>query len=143
MSIICENIDKSIQVQIPRKKSSQLYVAEMKCRVTSNTTHDILISKDLGYKNYKEICSGEPKNVNLGIVFQSYFWLYNNNSLKHIDRWSNDFIYGRSSAMAYDWEILSKFFSIQNIEPNWLDCNSTWGYYDEELGGWTGCVGKV
>ena len=45
--------------------------------------------------------------------------------------------------MVYDWEILSKFFSMYNIEPNWLDCNETFGHYDDEQGGWTGCMGQV
>ena len=31
--------------------------------------------------------------------------------------------------MSYDWEVLSKFFSVQNIEPNWLYCNDTLTYY--------------
>ena len=45
--------------------------------------------------------------------------------------------------MALDGEVLSKFFTIYNIEQNWLHCNYTYGHYDEDLGGWTGCVGKV
>ena len=44
---------------------------------------------------------------------------------------------------AYIWEILKIFFSIHNIEPNWLNCNGVAGHYDEDLGGWTGCMGKV
>ena len=50
---------------------------------------------------------------------------------------------GQDTMMSEDWEVLSKFLAIYNIEPNWLDCNMTWGWYDEELGGWTGCMGKV
>ena len=52
-------------------------------------------------------------------------------------------LYGEASSMVEDWEIFSKFFSTHNIEANWLDCNGTNGYYDADLGGWTGCVGKV
>ena len=54
-----------------------------------------------------------------------------------------DYIYDFQSTMAFEWEVLSKFFSFHNIEPNWLDCNGTYGWYDEDLGGWTGCIGKV
>ena len=46
-------------------------------------------------------------------------------------------------AMPYEWEVLAKFFSNHNIEPNWLDCNETWGWFDEDQGEWTGCLGKV
>ena len=52
-------------------------------------------------------------------------------------------IFGDWPQMSEDWEVLSKFISIHNIEPNWLDCDFTWGWYDEDLGGWTGCMGKV
>ena len=53
------------------------------------------------------------------------------------------YLYGEQSSLSYSWEVLSKFFAIHNIEPNWLNCGFSWGSYDEELGGWTGCMGKV
>ena len=120
----------------------------MKCDVTSTTTHDVLISKEISYKSFKEICSGEPKKVNLG------YWgdwggeviggfKVENNSLVHIPRALKHYIHGKEASMPMDWEVLSKFFAIYNIEPNWLDCNYVAGDYDEELGGWTGCLGKV
>ena len=112
----------------------------MKCHVTSNTTNDVLINKGIGYKSYKEICSGEPKKVNLGFNAAWYFTV-ENNSLVHTPE--EAYIWGEWTTMAWDWEILSKFFSIRNIEPNFLDCKGTAGWYDEELGGWTGCMGKV
>ena len=117
----------------------------MKCEATSNTIHDVLLSKEIPYKSFKEICSGELKKVNLG------FWgdwkasgggfKVENNLLVHIP--VPVLVHGKYSAMALDWEILSKFFANYNIEPNWLDCNYVTGDYDEELGGWTGCIGQV
>ena len=53
------------------------------------------------------------------------------------------YTYGKYPQMSYDWEVLYKFFSIYSIEPNWLDCEGTSGWYDEDLGEWTGCFGKV
>ena len=97
----------------------------------------------MSYKSYKEICSGEKKKVNLGYWGNWESFIVKNNSLVHTVRDLENYIYGKYSNMAYDWEVLSKFFSIHNIEPNWLHCNWTFGYYDDELGGWTGCVGKV
>ena len=52
-------------------------------------------------------------------------------------------IHGDATKISEDWEVLSKFFSTHNLEPNWLDCNYTWGWYDEDLEEWTGCMGKV
>ena len=117
----------------------------MKCEVTSNTIHDVLLSKEIPYKSFKEICSGEPKKVNLGYWGNWLEFKVENNSLVPPDKsHPTYFIHGKySSYMALDYEILSKFFSTHNIEPNWLDCNYVTGDYDEELGGWTGCIGQV
>ena len=120
----------------------------MKCQATSNTTHSVLISKEIGYKSYKEICSGEPKKVNLGYwgnfkAEGAYIFKVENNSLLQIDRHTVDYINGQTSTMPFENEVLSKFFSTHNIEPNWLHCNFSTGNYDEDLGGWTGCLGKV
>ena len=118
----------------------------MKCEATSDTTHDVLISKEIGHQSYKEICSGEPKKFNLGYVNEPYAHEVENNSLVHIPKTLEEYVYGKYSVMALDWEILSKFFSFYNIEPNWVDCNGTYGWYDDELGtGWnyTGCMHKV
>ena len=115
----------------------------MKCEATSNTIHDVLLSKEIPYKSFKEICGGEPKKVNLGYWGNDWWMRVENNSLVHIPRTLKQYINGIFSRMPWDWEVLSKFFSIYNIEPNWLDCNYVVGDYDEELGGWTGCLGKV
>ena len=114
----------------------------MKCQVTSQT-HGVLISKDITYKSYKEICSGEKKKVNLGYWGDWGFFQVENNSLVHIPRKLEYNIYAKYNQMPYTWEVLSKFFLIYNIEANWLDCNFTYGHYDEDLGEWTGCMGQV
>ena len=115
----------------------------MKCGVNSDTTHDVLISKEIDYKSYREICSGEPRKVNLGHWGNWDGFKVENNSMVHIAKRLKDYIYAKYSNMPWDWEVLSKFFLIHNIEPNWLHCNYTYGHYDEELGGWTGCMGQV
>ena len=115
----------------------------MKCQATSNTTHSVLISKEIGYKSYKEICSGETKKVNLAYWGSYEYNKVKNNSLVHVPRKLDNYIHGIFSSMPRQWEVFSMFFSIHNIEPNWLDCNWSWGWYDEELQMWTGCVGKV
>ena len=113
----------------------------MKCEVTSTTTHDVLISKDSSWKSYKEICSGEKKKVNMGFNNDPLIMTVENNTLMPYP--PVGFSLGEASSLSFDWEVLSKFFALHNIEPTWLDCNYTWGWYDEEQGAWTGCVGKV
>ena len=138
-----------MQVHIPLKRSSQSFVTKMRCQVTSRTTHGILISQEISYKTYKEICSGEPKKVNLGYNNDydmkrpkfSLMKVENNTLMPYPPHGTH--LHGEISAVSYVWEILSKFLSIHNIEPNWLNCGFSWGWYSAELGGWTGCMGKV
>ena len=113
----------------------------MKCNVSSNTTHGILIGNEIGFKSYKEICHGEKIKVNLGFFNDSMVMLVENNTLMQSPK--QDFIFGKYAQMSRVWQVLLKFFSNHNIEPNWLDCKGTPGWYDEDLGGWTGCMGKV
>ena len=109
----------------------------MKCKITSSKTHDVLISKELHWKSYKEICRGEPKKVNLGYnndqIHGKVIMEVQNNSIVHSPRYYEVCVHGVLSKMSLDWEVLSKFFSVHNIEPNWLNCNYSWGWFDDEL----------
>ena len=105
----------------------------MKCQVTSSSTHDVLISREISYKSYKEICSGEQKKVNLGHWGDQGHFKVENNSRVHIPRDLDYNIHDKYESMPLEWEVLSKFFSIYNIEQNWLDC-----YYSPIV-----CTGKV
>ena len=114
----------------------------MKCELTSNKTHDVMISKEISApSSFEDICKGEPRKVNIGYNNDPYVMTVENNSLTSTPPQS--FMKGQESWMSQTWEVLSKFFSLHNIEPNWLNCDFSWGGYDEELGGWTGCMGKV
>ena len=48
---------------------------------------------------------------------------------------------GEYSNIAQDFEILEVFF--ENKIINWINCNYTWGWHDDETGRWTGAVGQV
>ena len=115
----------------------------MKCQVSSKTTHDVLISKEIRYKSFKEICSGEKKKVNMGYNNDWYFKVENNTLMPEPQSCGIEPSPCIHTQISEGWEVLSKFFTIHNLEPNWLDCNYTWGWYDEDLGEWTGCMGKV
>ena len=130
-----------MQVQIPQRKSGNSFITKMKCQVTSGTTHDVLISKEISHRSYKEICSGEKTKVNLGYNNDPAMMTVENNSLTSTPPQS--FIHGKSVWMSHIWEVFSIFFSHHNIEPNWLNCHWSWGWYDEELKEWVGCMGKV
>ena len=48
---------------------------------------------------------------------------------------------GYVSNIPWDFEILEVFF--ENKIIIWINCDYTWGWYDDETGKWTGAVGKV
>ena len=97
-----------------------------------------MISREVEVASYKDVCGGEKRRVNFGYFQYPNILEVEDNKL--VEFMSIDKI---ELSDAYDWEILKIFFSIHNIEPNWLNCNGVAGYYDEDLGGWTGCMGKV
>ena len=142
MSTIWANIDCLIQVHIPRRMFSQSFVTKLKCQVTSNTTHDVLISKEIRVSSrYKDICRGEPRKVNIGYNNDpGYMWVENNTLTSTPPQ---PFKHGFNPSMSHTWEVLLSFFSLHNIEPNWMNCHYSWGWYSPDLGGWTGCMGKV
>ena len=91
---------------------------------------------------YKDLCQ-EEHEVRIA---------YNNRRNKfEIDTKTNsmvDFSYGMP--IVYEWSqishehiMLETFFSKFNIKPTWINCNYTWGLYDNETDSWTGAVGQV
>ena len=113
----------------------------MKCQVTSDTTRKVMISREVKVPSYKEICGGEKIRVHFGYNNDPGvdFIVEDNKLLQGYPRLYK----GEGSALSVNYEILYKFFSLYNIEPIWLNCNGSWGWYDEEQGAWTGCMGKV
>ena len=126
-----------------------------------------MISRSVNTKTFKEICGTEKTKVELGYVnFGRYFKVDNQTLLPYprptLERGKFSDIskgrgscshsslilyfflqkYGNSSLILKPWEVLSSFFTLNNIEAKWHQC-STWGNYDEKLRSWTGCVGKV
>ena len=111
----------------------------MKCQVTSDTTRKVMISKEVKVASYKEICGGEKVRVHLGYNDDFTMQVEDNT----LSQGSERQLKGESTEMSQVWEVFYKFFSHYNIEPIWLNCNFSWGWYDEEQGAWTGCMGKV
>ena len=52
-------------------------------------------------------------------------------------------IEGVDSYISWDFEILEIFFKTKNVIVNRINCNYTWGWFDDETERWTGAVGKV
>ena len=54
-----------------------------------------------------------------------------------------DPVKGLYSSIPYPGEILSAFLENHNIFVQWINCNFTWGWFDDESETWTGAVGQV
>ena len=116
-------------------------MTKMKCQVTSDTTRKVMISREVKVPSYKAICGGEKIRVHIGYNRDPNFMTVEDDKLLQVP--PKRTVKGELSAISRVWEVLNKFFSLYNIEPLWLNCNYSWGYYDEEQGAWTGCMGKV
>ena len=49
----------------------------------------------------------------------------------------------RYQSTSYEWEIQAAFFETNNIEPQWLNANYSWGTLNETTGHWSGAVGMI
>ena len=47
------------------------------------------------------------------------------------------------TTVAYEWEIQASFFKYNNIKPQWINCNYTWGTLNYTTGQWSGAVGLI
>ena len=96
---------------------------------------------DTTVPSYKEICGGEKIRVYLGYNDVHYMQIVND-TLQKIPLVRD--LKGEYSAISHNWEVLSTFFSLYNIEPIWYrDCWYSWGHYSKTWGSWTGCMGVV
>ena len=72
----------------------------------------MMISREVKVPSYKEICGEEKIRVHLG--YNNWLMTVENNKLlQDTKRWPK----GITSAISVEWEVLSKFFSLYNIEP--------------------------
>ena len=45
--------------------------------------------------------------------------------------------------VVWEWETQAAFFKYNNIKPQWINCNFSWGWLDESTGQWSGAVGMI
>ena len=79
----------------------------------------------------------DSPSINVAYNDDSYFEIVDNSMVEY----PAYIIKGEYTNIPYEFEILEKFFKNKII--NWINCHSTWGWYDDETGRWTGAVGKV
>ena len=96
---------------------------------------------------YKDICK-EQFHVHVAYNYK-FFWfeIVNNSMVDSMVKYQmlhGSFVGSTYASMiSQNSEILSIFFKNLNIIVKWINCNQTWGWYDDETGKWTGAVGQV
>ena len=91
---------------------------------------------------YKDLCK-EEYEVRIAYNNEENFFGIDNitNTMIEYPHWS--IMTAGISQLSVEYEILKSFFSKFNIKPTWINCNYTWGWFDDETGHWTGAVGQV
>ena len=91
---------------------------------------------------YKDLCK-EEHHVRIAYNNEGYVFKIDNitNTMVEYPYWMN--MVGDLGIRSGEYEILKSFFSKFNIIPTWINCNYTWGWFDDETEQWTGAVGQV
>ena len=115
--------------------------------------HRVIITKDgtvrgnLKYKDYcphtKEASEQQKHEITVAYNNEPGWFQVQDDTMKEYALRRALFESEQYPYVSYEWEILRIFFDNYNIEPMWINCHYTWGWFDEETGKWTGGVGKV
>ena len=91
---------------------------------------------------YKDLCK-EVHNVRIAYNNEVDFFEIDNITNTMVEYDLPALMFQDYSEIAYEYEILKTFFTKFNVKPTWINCNYTWGWFDDEAGHWTGAVGQV
>ena len=92
---------------------------------------------------YKDLCKEEH---HVTVAYNSNKWVFEIDDITNtmVEFELSPLVFkGEKSLLSFEYEILNSFFSKFNIIPKWINCNFTWGWFDDETGHWTGAVGQV
>ena len=104
--------------------------------------HKLLIKDGKINKKYKELCD-EPVHYPNIAYNNDPPWFDVDEATGVFTEYPLHVIAGDFSSIPRDYEIMISFIKFYNIIPNWINCNFTWGWFNEETNSWTGAVGKV
>ena len=91
---------------------------------------------------FKDLCQEEHEVLIAYNNEEDFFGIDNiSNSMVEYPHWF--LMVGDYGKLSDDYELLKSFFSKFNIKPTWINCNYTWGWFDDETGHWTGALGQV
>ena len=100
------------------------------------------VSKNVKYKN---ICK-EQFPVHVAYNHRIFWFEMENNAMvdSTVKYQVSHGLFTRTfSSISRDSEILSIFFKHYDVITKWINCNYTFGVFDDETEKWTGAVGQV
>ena len=108
-------------------------------QLTLSLLHDATVRGDI---HYYDVCKvADPVTIAYNNDFSAMFVV--DPETQTMVEYPVRPVNGWYSYIPLDWEIIQPFLDHYNLKPTWLDCNYTWGWFDEETWTWTGAVGKV
>ena len=144
-----------LKVLIPPQDHNAGKVFLLKCPGQNEEPLELIMTQDgTEAKNlkYKDVCpvakeAAAPKKHEVRVAYnndQGEFHVYHDtNTMKEYGLWRTLYTAKQHPTTSKPWEILKIFFDNNNIEPIWINCNYTWGWFDVETNSWTGGVGQV
>ena len=107
--------------------------------------HKMMIFKNGTTKDhlqYKDLCK-EEHQVRIAYNNEVDWFEIDNitNSMVEYPHWKS--VIEEAGYLSYEFEMFESFFLKHNIKPSWINCNYTWGWFDNETDLWTGAVGQV
>ena len=100
------------------------------------------VSKNVKYRN---LCT-EQFTVHVAYIHDLFWFEIENNSMVDSTvkyQYLHGLFVDKRPAISMDSEILSIFFEHYDIITKWINCNYTFGVFDDETEKWTGAVGQV
>ena len=91
---------------------------------------------------YKDLCK-ELHHIRIAYNNEGKTFEIDNITNSMVEYPHNESVIQELGYISYDFEILGSFLSKFNVIPTWINCNYTWGWFDNETEHWTGAVGQV
>ena len=101
----------------------------------------LILKGGKGSLEYKDIC--QRPELSARIAYNNWPGFFELDKNEQLVEYKVNPITGIRSNIPWEYEILSSFLSNYHITPIWINCNFTFGLFDEETGHWTGAVGQV
>ena len=127
----------------PHYKNGIRYTFTLQCpnldhQLTLSLLHDATVRGDI---HYYDVCKVADS---VTIAFNNEYWNFEvDPETQTMVEYPVRPVNGWYSYIPKDWEIIKPFLDHYSLTPTWIDCDGISGIFDDDIGAWTGAVGKV